>query len=158
MRNLRVVEAWGAGTEDLVGEYLAGLSGRSSATLDAYARILELAHAAVLADGTNRGPTKIAGATEDPRVTYERLAWAADWHVREETYRKAIAEVVNAHYRLPFSRHWGSGRTSPSDGQASSPAAPWTPSRSRTQSTAGTAESPSAPTSPTSTPRSTRRS
>ena len=77
----------------------------------------ELVYAAVLADGTNLGLTKMAEATEDPRVTYERLAWAADWHVREETYQKAIAEVVNAHYRLPFSRHWGEGRTSSSDGQ-----------------------------------------
>ena len=77
----------------------------------------ELVYAAVLADGTNLGPTKMAEATDDPRMTYERLAWAADWHVREETYQKAIAEVVNAHYRLPFSANWGEGRTSSSDGQ-----------------------------------------
>jgi len=77
----------------------------------------ELVYAAVLTDGTNLGPTKMAEATEDPKVTYERLAWAADWHVREETYQRAIAEVVNAHYRLPFSRNWGAGTTSSSDGQ-----------------------------------------
>jgi TnpA family transposase len=77
----------------------------------------ELVYAAVLADGTNLGPTKMAEATDDPKVTYERLAWAADWHVREETYQKAIAEVVNAHYRLPFSWNWGAGTTSSSDGQ-----------------------------------------
>jgi TnpA family transposase len=77
----------------------------------------ELLYAAVLADGTNLGPTKMAEATDDPKVTYERLAWAADWHVREETYQRAIAEVVNAHYRLPFSRNWGAGTTSSSDGQ-----------------------------------------
>lgn len=77
----------------------------------------ELVYAAVLADGTNLGPTKMAEATDDPKVTYERLAWAADWHVREETYQKAIAEVVNAHYRLPFSQNWGEGQTSSSDGQ-----------------------------------------
>jgi TnpA family transposase len=59
----------------------------------------------------------VAEATDDPKVTYERLAWAADWHVREETYQKAIAEVVNAHYRLPFSQNWGVGTTSSSDGQ-----------------------------------------
>ena len=77
----------------------------------------ELVYATVLADGTNLGPAKMAEATDDPKVTYERLAWAADWHVREETYQKAIAEVVNAHYRLPFSQNWGEGRTSSSDGQ-----------------------------------------
>jgi TnpA family transposase len=77
----------------------------------------ELIYAAILADGTNLGPTKMAEATDDPKVTYKRLAWAADWHVREETYQKAIAEVVNAHYRLPFSQNWGAGMTSSSDGQ-----------------------------------------
>jgi len=71
----------------------------------------------VLDDGTNLGPTKMAEATADPKVTYERLAWAADWHVREETYQRAVAEVVNAHYRLPFSRTWGAGTISSSDGQ-----------------------------------------
>jgi TnpA family transposase len=77
----------------------------------------ELVYAAVLADGTNLGLTKMAEATDDPKITYERLAWASDWHVREETYQKAIAEVVNAHYRLPFSGNWGSGASSSSDGQ-----------------------------------------
>ncbi len=82
----------------------------------------ELAHAAVLADGTNLGPTRMAEAPDDPKVTHdERLAWAADWHVREEAcqeaYQEAIAEVVNAHHRLPFSQNWGRGGTSSSDGQ-----------------------------------------
>jgi TnpA family transposase len=77
----------------------------------------ELVYAAVLADGTNLGLTKMAEATDDPRVTYERIAWAADWHVREETYQKAIAEIVNAHYRLPIAQSWGAGNTSSSDGQ-----------------------------------------
>ena len=77
----------------------------------------ELIYAAILADGTNLGLTRMAEATDDPQVSYKRLAWAADWHVREETYQKAIAEIVNAHYRLPLSSHWGSGTTSSSDGQ-----------------------------------------
>lgn len=77
----------------------------------------ELIYATILADGTNLGLTRMAEATDDPRVSYKRLAWAADWHVREETYQKATAEIVNAHYRLPLSSHWGSGTTSSSDGQ-----------------------------------------
>ncbi len=77
----------------------------------------ELIYASILADGTNLGLTRMAEATDDPRVSYKRLAWAADWHVREETYQKAIAEIVNAHYRLPLSSHWGGGTTSSSDGQ-----------------------------------------
>jgi TnpA family transposase len=32
-------------------------------------------------------------------------------------YRKALAEIVNVHHALPFSAHWGEGRTSSSDGQ-----------------------------------------
>ena len=119
----------------------------------------ELVYAAVLADGTNLGPTKMAEATDDPKVTYERLAWAADWHVREETYQKAIAEVVNAHYRLPFSQNWGEGRTSSSDGQVFFAGGPKDAlSQPNAKYTAGTVGWPSTPTSPTSTPRSTHAS
>ena len=39
-RRLRVVEGAEAGSEDLVGEYLATLGGRSASTVDAYRRIL----------------------------------------------------------------------------------------------------------------------
>lgn len=74
-------------------------------------------YAALLADGINLGPAKMAEATDDPKITYERLAWASDWHVRDETYQRATAELVNRHHRLPFSRNWGEGTTSSSDGQ-----------------------------------------
>lgn len=40
VRKLRVVEGAEAGSEDLVGEYLATLRGRSVSTVDAYRRIL----------------------------------------------------------------------------------------------------------------------
>ena len=43
----------------------------------------EVLHAALLADGINLGPTKMAEATDDPRMTYERIAWASDWHIRD---------------------------------------------------------------------------
>jgi TnpA family transposase len=74
-------------------------------------------HAALLADGINLGPTKMAESTDDEKITYERLAWASDWHVRDETYQRATAELVNHHHRLPFSGNWGEGTTSSSDGQ-----------------------------------------
>ena len=77
--------------------------------------------AAILADGTNLGLSKMADASAEGvdggGLTFRRLAWAADWHLSEENYRKALAEIVNAHHRLPFSAHWGDGRTSSSDGQ-----------------------------------------
>ena len=43
-------------------------------------------YAAIMADGVNLGLTKMAEATDDPKITYERLAWASDWHVQDETY------------------------------------------------------------------------
>ena len=53
-----------------------------------------------------------------PGLTFDRLSWTADWHIREETYSKALAEIINVHHKLPFARHWGDGSTSSSDGQA----------------------------------------
>ena len=77
--------------------------------------------AAILADGTNLGLAKMADASAEKvdgrNLTFRRLAWADDWHLSEENYRKALAEIVNVHHRLPFSAHWGEGRTSSSDGQ-----------------------------------------
>jgi hypothetical protein len=71
---------------------------------------------AVLADATNQGLMKMADAC--PGVTFDRLCWTADWHIREETYSKALAEIINVHHKLPFAGHWGDGSTSSSDGQA----------------------------------------
>ncbi len=75
----------------------------------------EVLYAAVLADGINLGLTKMADAC--PGLSFERLAWVSDWHIRDETYQRALAEVINAHHRLPFSALWGDGTTSSSDGQ-----------------------------------------
>jgi TnpA family transposase len=70
---------------------------------------------AVLADGINLGLTKMAEAC--PGVTYARLSWLQAWHIRDETYSAALAELVNAHRRHPFAAWWGDGTTSSSDGQ-----------------------------------------
>ncbi len=50
-------------------------------------------------------------------MTFNRLAWAVDWYVRDETHTKALAEIINYHHRVPFSSYWGDGTTSSSDGQ-----------------------------------------
>lgn len=71
--------------------------------------------AAILADGINMGLSKMADAC--PGVTFERLSWVADWYIRDETFSKGLAEIVNFHHRVPFSAHWGDGTTSSSDGQ-----------------------------------------
>lgn len=71
--------------------------------------------ATILADGTNLGLSRMAAASEG--VTRDQLMWTHDAYIREETYRAALAAIINAHHRLPFSRVWGSGTTSSSDGQ-----------------------------------------
>jgi TnpA family transposase len=70
---------------------------------------------AILADAINLGLTKMAESC--PGATYARLSWLQAWHVREETYSAALAELVNAQFRQPFAAHWGDGTTSSSDGQ-----------------------------------------
>ena len=52
-----------------------------------------------------------------PRHDLRRLSWLHAWHVRDETYSAALAELVNAQFRQPFAAHWGDGTTSSSDGQ-----------------------------------------
>lgn len=52
-----------------------------------------------------------------PGTTYARLSWLQAWHVRDETYSTALAELVNAQFRQPFAGNWGDGTTSSSDGQ-----------------------------------------
>jgi len=70
---------------------------------------------ALLAEGINLGLTKMAEAC--PGTSLARLSWLADWHIRDETYSKATAEIVNYHHRLPLAASWGDGTTSSSDGQ-----------------------------------------
>lgn len=69
----------------------------------------------ILADAINLGLTKMAESC--PGTTYAKLAWLQAWHVRDETYAAALAELVNAQFRQPFAEHWGEGATSSSDGQ-----------------------------------------
>ncbi len=71
--------------------------------------------ATILADATNLGLTRMAAASEG--VTRDQLIWTHDAYIREETYRAALATIINAHHRLPFARVWGTGETSSSDGQ-----------------------------------------
>ena len=70
---------------------------------------------AVLADGTNLGLTRMAEACSD--VTLPRLAWTASWHLSEETYKQALARVVNTQRLMPLAARWGDGVASSSDGQ-----------------------------------------
>ena len=70
---------------------------------------------AILADAINLGLTKMAESC--PGTTYARLSWLQAWHIRDETYSAALADLVNVQYRQSFAAHWGDGTTSSSDGQ-----------------------------------------
>ena len=69
----------------------------------------------ILADAINLGLAKMAETC--PGTTLHKLDSLRAWHVREETYSKALAEIVNHQHSFPFSGHWGAGTTSSSDGQ-----------------------------------------
>ena len=69
----------------------------------------------ILADAINLGLTKMVESC--PGTTYAKLAWLQAWHIRDETYSTALAELVNAQLQHPFAEHWGNGTTSSSDGQ-----------------------------------------
>lgn len=70
---------------------------------------------AILADAINLGLTKMAESCPD--TTYAKLSWLQAWHIRDETYAAALAELVNAQFQHPFAENWGDGTTSSSDGQ-----------------------------------------
>ncbi len=69
----------------------------------------------ILADAINLGLTKMAESC--PGVTYSKLSWLQAWHIRDDTYSAALAELVNAQFRRSFAGNWGDGTTSSSDGQ-----------------------------------------
>ena len=71
--------------------------------------------ATILADATNLGLSRMAAASQG--VTRDQLLWTHDAYIRDDSYRAALAVLINAQHRMPFSRVWGDGTTSSSDGQ-----------------------------------------
>lgn len=71
--------------------------------------------AVLLADGLNLGLTRMAEACDV--ASLGRLAWTADWHVRDETYAAALRCLVDHQAREPLAAHFGAGTASSSDGQ-----------------------------------------
>lgn len=71
--------------------------------------------AGVLADATNLGPKRMAGASKG--ISAHQIGWTRTFHARSETYRAAQACVTDAHTQHPHSRLWGDGTTASSDGQ-----------------------------------------
>jgi TnpA family transposase len=54
-----------------------------------------------------------------PGTSIAQLSWLSAWHIRDETYSKALARVVNYQHRQPFAAHWGEGTTSSSTANGS---------------------------------------
>ncbi|HEY5300235.1 MAG TPA: Tn3 family transposase [Acetobacteraceae bacterium] len=71
--------------------------------------------AAILADGTNLGLSRMADASRG--LTYHHLVNVAQWHINDDNYVAARAAIINAHHEHPLAALWGDGTMSSSDGQ-----------------------------------------
>jgi len=71
--------------------------------------------AAILADGTNLGLSRMADASRG--LTYHHLVNVAQWHISDDNYVAARAAIINAHHKHPYAAIWDDGATSSSDGQ-----------------------------------------
>ncbi len=70
--------------------------------------------AVLISNSTNLGLTRMADACG---ISYDVLAWTAEWYVREETLRAANLALIDYHQRLPLAPVFGTGTLSSSDGQ-----------------------------------------
>jgi len=68
----------------------------------------------IIAEATNMGLAEMAAATG---ISYNALAWTAEWYFRAETLAAANTAIVDYHHRLPFAREFGTGTLASSDGQ-----------------------------------------
>jgi TnpA family transposase len=69
----------------------------------------------VLADAINLGVTRMADAC--PGISPSKLVRINTLYIRDETYTKARAQIVNYHHELTFAGNFGQGTTSSSDAQ-----------------------------------------
>lgn len=69
----------------------------------------------VLAEATNLGLSRMADACSV--ASLRKLAWTAGWHLREDTYRSALAMLVNVQHSQPLATLFGAADISSSDGQ-----------------------------------------
>jgi Tn3 transposase DDE domain-containing protein len=68
----------------------------------------------IIAEATNMGLAEMAAATG---ISYDALAWTAEWYFRAETLAAASTAIVDYHHQLPFARVFGTGTLASSDGQ-----------------------------------------
>lgn len=72
--------------------------------------------ATLLAESTNMGYAQMADSTAN--ISAKQLHDVSDWYIRDDTLKRAQAELVNYQHSLDFSQQFGSGTTSSSDGQS----------------------------------------
>ncbi len=70
--------------------------------------------ASLLALATNIGLGPMADAA---KLSYERLAWAAEWYLRTDTLEAATAAILQCQLDQPITASWGDLTRSSSDGQ-----------------------------------------
>jgi Transposase and inactivated derivatives, TnpA family len=70
--------------------------------------------AVLISHATNLGLTRMADACG---ISYDILAWTAEWYVREDTLRAANLAIIGHHQRMPLAPVFGTGTLSSSDGQ-----------------------------------------
>ncbi|MGH3857988.1 Tn3 family transposase, partial [Actinokineospora sp.] len=70
--------------------------------------------AVLISHTTNLGLTRMADACG---ISYDILAWTAEWYVREDTLRAAHLAIISYHATLPLAAVFGTGTLSCSDGQ-----------------------------------------
>jgi hypothetical protein len=68
----------------------------------------------IIAEATNMDLIEMAASAG---VSYDVLAWTAEWYFRSETLEPANATMVNYHHRLPMAAAFGTGTLASSDGQ-----------------------------------------
>lgn len=85
-------------------------SGQESRTKD----LQKCLFANFIGQGCNIGLVNMADSTPD--ITYRQLFHVSQWYLRDDTLRKAMAEIINFQHRLPLASVWGDGTKSTSDG------------------------------------------
>ena len=70
---------------------------------------------ALLSDATNLGLARMARSSKI--FSHSKLLWLAEWHIRDDTYQAGLACLIDAIHTQPFTKVWGDGDTSSSDGQ-----------------------------------------
>lgn len=68
----------------------------------------------IIAEATNMDLAEMAASAG---VSYDVLAWTAEWYFRPETLEPANSAMVRYHHRLPMASAFGTGTLASSDGQ-----------------------------------------